>query len=210
MLLKRGNSDGVHNHLRRSGMRYSYFVLFGIISLGVVGVGHPQANQANFAFKKKAFPQASVVKKIFKKAVCGFRNPRQRFVTSKDGKEVCDRTTGNIWEQNLDSMNRINRSQAEAKEFCANLNKGHNSKYELPSIQQLVSVLDYGVNDPALTPGVFDNFALNVFWSASPFVGPGDSGWALQLNRGQAFTARTNTKNFVWCVRRDQDAHADW
>jgi hypothetical protein len=130
--------------------------LIGLLSIvfacGTVGLVAPLASEAKLK-KKPAFSQAPLVKKIFKKTVCGFRNPQDRFVTSKDGTEVCDRTTGDIWEQNPDSNNRGILSQPEAIEFCATLDKGHGKAYELPSIQQLVSVLDYTEYSPALTPG---------------------------------------------------------
>ena len=66
-------------------------------------------------------------------------------------------------------------TQPNAIAFCEALGKekGHGQVYELPSIQQLVSVLDYGKNNPAVDLAVFDNVISSLYWSASPFAGGG-------------------------------------
>jgi len=190
--------------------------LIGFLSVvfvcGTVGLLTPTASQA------EAFWQAPLVKKWFQKTVCGFRNPDDRFVISGD--KVCDRTTGDIWEQDPDSYDmttnpdgRIPRKFDEAVDFCKKLGKekGHGQKYELPSIQQLVSVLDYMKFDPTLTPGVFSNVQSAVYWSVSsraPFIPT----FALVVNVRDGFgtSSRRTNPHFVWCVHRGKDAHADW
>jgi hypothetical protein len=144
-----------------------------------------------------------VIKKFFSKTVCGHKNPKVRFVTAKDGTEVCDRTTGNIWEQNPDSAHQGTMTQPDAIAFCANLDKGDGKVYELPSIQQLVSVWDYRHFNPFLTPGVFTGVLPALYWSATGGAG-GNSGW---LNNGSVDVSDTATPHFVWCKRRDKAAH---
>ena len=115
--------------------------LFSVVFVcGTVGLLTPIDSQAGFFKKKKAFPQAPLVKKLFKKTVCGFRNHKDRFVTSKDGTKVCDRTTGDIWEQDPNTRGPANPTgrpgmkHAEALAFCLALDKGHGQVYELPSV----------------------------------------------------------------------------
>jgi len=185
--------------------------LIGLISvaflLGAVGVVTLSDSQAGFFKKKKAFPQAPLIKKFFEKTVCGFRNRGDRFVTSKDGKYVCDRTTGDIWEQDPDSFNRPAMNHAEALAFCLALDKGHGQKYELPSVQQLVSVLDYTQSNPALTPGVFSNVQSSTYWSATLFALFPTDAWNVFVFNGDVSFNDTATDFFVWCVRRGKDAH---
>ena len=189
-------------------------LFIGLISVmfvcGTVGLVTPTDSQAGFFKKKKSFPQAPLVKKWFEKTVCGFRNPKARFVTSKDGKYVCDRTTGDIWEQDPDSNNRGPMTQEEAVAFCADLNKGYGQKYELPSIQQLVSVLDYTQISPALTPDVFSNVLSFGYWSATLVKDASSVAWFVVVDSGRVQGEDVGGFFLVWCVRRDKDAHADW
>jgi len=162
--------------------------------------------------EKKAFPQASIINKLHSKLVCGKRDPGARFVTSKDGKEVCDRTTGIIWEQNPMSDNpREPENQADAIAFCENLDKGNGQVYALPTFAQLVSVLDYSRINPALEPGVFDVLTdPGPYWSATPFLGEPDQGWFVTLEEGRWIINSLNDPVWVWCIRSDHAANADW
>ena len=65
-------------------------------------------------------------------------------------------------------------THAEALAFCLALDMGHGQKYELPSIQQLVGVLDYMKFDPTLTPGVFSNVLSSLYWTATTCAGHPD------------------------------------
>jgi len=192
-------------------------LFIGLISVmfvcGAMGLVTPTDSQAGFFKKKKSFPQAPLIKKFFEKTVCGFRNPKDRFVTSKDGKEVCDRTTGDVWEQDPESLaGRDPMTQPNAIAFCENLGKekGHGQVYELPSIQQLVSVLDYGEIDPAVDLNVFSNVISNIYWSATLVKDAPSVAWRVIVDAGRVAGDDVGGFALVWCVRRGKDAHADW
>ena len=185
---------------------------------GSLGLFTPTASHA-VSTKKDSFPLNAKINKLFKQAVCGKRNPGERFVTSWDGTEVCDRNTGEIWEQNPNSksneniVGRVRMSQTNAREFCENLgqSKKHGGVYELPSIQQLVAVLDYGKTTPPIVDDAFSNVVPNFYWSATPFAAPGGAAWVVDLIfHGFIFFSTPEIEMFVWCVRRDKDVHGDW
>lgn len=196
-------------------MRISQHSLIGLIMVvfvcGTVGLVVSPPSQAAF-LEKKSFSQAGPIKKFFKKTVCGFENPGARFVTSKDGTEVCDRTTGYVWEQNPDSINRGTMTHANAIAFCANLDKGQGQVYELPSLQQLVGMLDYTHIDPALTPGVYSNVHAGTYWSATGLAEAPMSAWYVSVFNGDVDYLNTGPtfRRMVWCVSRDKDAHLAW
>jgi hypothetical protein len=102
----------------------------------------------------------------------------------------------------------------DAKKFCADLGKKkhHGQHYELPTIQQLASVLDYTQIQPALTLGVFSNVLPPPFyWSATPPVGgEGEFAFVVDISLGFVTGSKTDLEHGVWCVRRDKNAHADW
>ena len=203
-------------------MRIATRFLIGLISVvfvaGAMGLVTPVDSEAKFIMKT-SFPQAPLVKKWFQKTVCGFRNPGQRFVTSKDGKYVCDRTTGDVWEQNPNSFHptthpdgRMPMNWEDAKQFCADLGKtkGHGQVYELPSVQQLQDVLDYTRINPALTPGVFSNMQSAGYWSATLRAESPRDVWRVSAFGGTVGYDRKANPRLVWCVRGGKEAHADW
>ena len=87
-------------------MNRLYFLLSltsAFIVCGAVGLGSPTITFAELGKKKNNndFSKAPIIQKLFFLTVCGKKNPGERYVTSKDGKRVCDRTSGNVWEQDL-------------------------------------------------------------------------------------------------------------
>ena len=196
------------------------FLMIGLVSVGILvmtmspGISAERHKDRYKERKEKqAFPQTAIINKLYTKTVCGRRDPGARFVTSKNGKEVCDRATGEIWEQNpMSEAGRGPMTQADAIAFCESLDKGHGPLYELPSIQQLGSVLDYTIAPPGpvVDTAVFTNVLSSIYWSRTPFAGPGGDGWGVLVGSGVVDFLSTGVPTFVWCVRRDHDAHADW
>ena len=160
--------------------------------------------------EKKDFSKAPVIQKLFFLTVCGHGDPFSRYVTSKDGKRVCDRTTGNVWEQNLQSSTRDPMTLAEAEEFCALLDHGHGTQYALPTVQQLFSVLDFSESMPALPEGVFsDAPSLDQFWTSTPYLGLGPQGRNLvvQIAAGPVRPEDGMLDRRVWCVQATKKGH---
>ena len=187
-------------------------LLIGLMSvvLMAVTVGLWPATAANEDTRKRErvdriLRRQETLKKLF----CGGGARGERFVTFQEGKEVCDTTTGYVWEQNPDSFNpttnrdgRPAMNYQKAVAFCAALDKGHGPVYELPSIQQLLSVLDYTENAPVVTPGVFSNVQLATYWSATLFADNPTGAWAVRVITGFVDVSTLSPRLFVWCVRR--------
>ena len=178
-----------------------------LVSPGVAAEGDKKEQTKN------AFPQAGIINTLHAKLVCGKKDPGQRFVIS--GKEVCDRTTGEIWEQNPNSLRQDNpdgrspMTQTAAIAFCANLDKGYGQVYELPSVQQLQDLLDYREMNPTLTPGVFENVSA-LYWSASLTAENVALAWGVDFFDGILRISPTTDEFFVWCVRRGKNSHGAW
>lgn len=87
--------------------------------------------------------------------------------------------------------------------FCTGLDNCNGQNYELPTVQQLVSVLDYTERNPAVTPGVFSNVASSTYWSATELAGSTSIAWALAfggISKGVAISRG-------WCVSDGKDAY---
>ncbi len=92
---------------------------------------------------------------------CGAATAGIRFVVSTDGTEVCDNTTGLIWEQMPDS---VLRQWQDAIKFCPTLG----TDYRLPEVKELISLVDFGQSNPALPLGHPFSNVQTIYWSATP------------------------------------------
>ncbi len=125
---------------------------------------------------------------------CGAATAGIRFVVSTDGTEVCDNTTGLIWEQMPDS---VLRQWQDAIKFCPTLGTG----YRLPEVKELISLVDFGQSDPALPADHPFSNVLSIYWSATPAAGfPLDACSVVCSNGARNQSFKTNPHN-VWCVR---------
>ena len=130
---------------------------------------------------------------------CGAGTVAQRFVVA--GTEVCDNSTGLVWQQNPDNSEL---NQPDALAHCPTL--GDN--YRLPFVKELISLLDYseGSNDldPALPDGhPFTNVELAVYWSATTSVSliGNPAAWDVTFTNGFVGSDDMVDENLVWCVR---------
>ena len=117
-----------------------------------------------------------------------------RFVTYNSASEVCDKTTGLFWQQRPDS---VNLNPAAALAHCPTVGAGK----RLPTIQELVSVLDYSEGNPTVTPGIFTNVGNTNYWSSTPKVFIPGNFWAVELPGGDMFHIDSSPTFRVWCVR---------
>ena len=125
---------------------------------------------------------------------CGAATAGIRFVVSTDGTEVCDNTTGFIWEQMPDS---VPRQWQDAIDFCPTLGIG----YRLPEVEELISLLDFSQFNPALSLGHPFSNVQSIYWSATPAAGfPLDACSVVFSNGAMNQSFKTNPHN-VWCVR---------
>ncbi len=125
---------------------------------------------------------------------CGAATAGIRFVVSTDGTEVCDNTTGLIWEQMPDS---VLRQWQDAIDFCPTLGTG----YRLPEVKELIGLVDFGQSDPALPADHPFSNVLSIYWSATPAADlPLDACSVVFSNGAMNQSFKTNTHN-VWCAR---------
>lgn len=125
---------------------------------------------------------------------CGAATAGIRFVVSTDGTEVCDNTTGLIWEQMPDS---VLRQWQAAIDFCPTLGTG----YRLPEVKELISLVDFGQSNPALSLGHPFSNVQTIYWSATPAADlPLDACSVVFSNGAMNQSFKTNTHN-VWCAR---------
>jgi hypothetical protein len=116
-----------------------------------------------------------------------------------DSEVVHDLVTGLFWEQQSVGGGT---GFIDASDHCDDLNLlqlGGFTDWRLPHLRELVSLLDYGLNNPSMAP----QFALegNFFWSAD--FKQGDNYWGVNYSSGSAVWWGDPTGADGRCVRGD-------
>jgi len=128
----------------------------------------------------------------------------KRFVLVFDGAAVLDKETGLVWEQ---SPSTSSFNWWEAQYQCFTSTVGGRAGWHLPTIQELMSLVDNTQNNPALPAGhSFSNVQMLVYWVGTALAS--DSSFAYLVYMPAGIVAH-NTKlasgfQGAWCVRGGQ------
>lgn len=132
---------------------------------------------------------------------CGIAWPRPRY--ELNGNTVRDRLTGLAWRAVADLTGAVSWSEALAA--IAALNRdGALSRWRLPNINELESLVDGATHAPALPTGHSFSHVRAVYWSSTTSLYEPDWAWALYLDKGAVGVGQKDQARFyVWPV-------ADW
>jgi hypothetical protein len=110
-----------------------------------------------------------------------------------------DSATGLAWQRTVPATTY---AWADANAFCVANRLGGFSDWRLPSVVELVTIVDYGATDPSINSVAFPSTPSDYFWTSTPFLGFGSRQWAVRFIRGEALDSLTTTLSQVRCVRR--------
>ena len=104
-----------------------------------------------------------------------------------------------MWQQADDGTHR---TWQEACDYCDNLNHANHSDWRIPDRRELVSIVDYGRNTPAINP-IFDCGRLPCYWSGSISTITSGFVWTVGFMNGVVDDHSENCYNdfYVRCVR---------
>ena len=127
------------------------------------------------------------------------------------GAAVLDRETGLVWEQSPSTTPLqwggtgvlFNRS---AQYHCNDLNAGSRTGWRLPTIQELLSLVDRSVSLPGPTLPSGNPFSVqsSSYWSASTLAQITSNAWFVHLINGSVDNINKSLTNHAWCVRGGQ------
>jgi hypothetical protein len=126
---------------------------------------------------------------------------------SKLGDEmVGDSATGLVWAQK--SLGEMN--WAKAKDACANLRVGGHSDWRLPTIRELLTLVDYERHDPCIDTDFFECKS-TYYWTSTPaHSNPADSAWIVYFGNGGALWDDQDNGYRVRAVRASQGNSDFW
>jgi hypothetical protein len=119
-----------------------------------------------------------------------------------DGDVVLDRTTGLEWSRENVPGGRMN--WAAAKEACATLTVGGHSDWRLPTIRELLTLVDYERHEPAIDTDAF-KCESSYYWTSTPaHSSPGVYAWVVDFGGGSADWGGQDGDFCVRAVRASQ------
>ena len=126
---------------------------------------------------------------------------------------VTDNLTGLIWLRNAGCMG--SREWSDAISTCNTLSHGDCSNtlldssspgdWRLPNVNELASLIDRSIYNPALSPGYpFDNVQSNYYWSSTSYAYV-QYAWGVNFHSGSvSYPDKSDDISYVWCVRGGQ------
>ena len=109
-------------------------------------------------------------------------------------KNYYDKTTKLTWNtKEFEPM-----TWTEAIKFADYFKKG---KWRLPTIQELLTLVDYTRSEPAIDTTIFTNVNSSYYWSASSYAYNSDDAWYVNFSDGYSSNNYKNYGKYVRLVR---------
>ena len=121
----------------------------------------------------------------------------ESYTDNEDG-TVTDNITGLMWQQAVPTGTY---TWAQAVAYCPTLTLAAYSDWRLPSVIELVSIVDYGQYNPSIDPTYFPSTPASDFWSSSPLAGWSSGAWLVNFNYGYSGLIVVSNTFHVRCVR---------
>ena len=113
---------------------------------------------------------------------------------------VKDPKTGLLWED-TPHVKEVKITHPKALLYCRSLTLGGHTDWRLPTIKELLSIVDYTRVSPA-TFKAFDYIEEESFyWSSTPLADADDEFWGVNFKRGESSRAAEYYDRYVRCVR---------
>jgi hypothetical protein len=124
----------------------------------------------------------------------------KRFELVENGHAVFDKTTGLVWERRPELSVH---SWDDCFEFCRNKEINGKRGWQMPTIKELLTLIDYSQFKPALPAGhPFENVRAGFYWSATELMRAPQFAWNVLISGGAINAFFKEDEFFVWALRR--------
>ena len=123
---------------------------------------------------------------------------------------VYDVVTQLVWQQTLSTATYTwssTNATGSAQAYCASQNGlalgGFNTGWRLPTVNELLSIVDFSTSSSAIDLNTFPTTPGNHFWTATPYVFNNNTSaaWVVYFVDGNSDFNAVGTPNSVRCVR---------
>jgi hypothetical protein len=125
----------------------------------------------------------------------GAPNP-ENYTNNRDG-TITDNITELMWQQ---SGPAGLYTWSDSVAYCPTLTLAGHNDWRLPSVIELMSIVDIEKSDPAINSIYFPSTP-GGFWSATPAAGSPSQAWYVDFNYGEPCAIHVANTNSVLCVR---------
>lgn len=127
----------------------------------------------------------------------------ERFQLVLNGEGVLDKETGLVWERSPNNTTPMKWNEAIV--YCYEKSIGNRRGWRLPTVEELLSLIDPTQSGPALSSGhPFNNVISHDYWSATTVANAPEHAWHVGFNDGHLDRDVKEQSIFVWCVRGGQ------
>ncbi len=104
-----------------------------------------------------------------------------------------------LWEDTMHvELTKVNYTQA--KNYCEELKIEEIDNWRLPTLQDLLTIIDYKRYKPAILKE-FNHFVTDtLYWSSTPYARSADEYWGVSFKDGSTSNASMNYDRYVRCV----------
>jgi hypothetical protein len=112
---------------------------------------------------------------------------------------VKDPRTGLLWEDTPHTTTKITHPKAQA--YCRDLKLGGYDDWRLPTVKELLSIVDYTRYKPALPTAFAYVEEEGFYWSSTVYADDSDEYWGVNFKDGASSEAAEYYDRYVRCVR---------
>lgn len=113
---------------------------------------------------------------------------------------IKDTSTGLLWED-TPHVRETKITHPRAKMYCSELKLGGFQDWRLPTIRELLSIVDYRRTSPALLKAFNYVEDESFYWSKTVVADESDAFWGVNFKRGASSKASEYYERYVRCVR---------
>ncbi len=116
---------------------------------------------------------------------------------------IRDTSTGLMWED-TPHVRETKITQPRAKEYCSELRLGGFEDWRLPTIHELLTIVDYRRISPAILKAFSYVEDESFYWTKTHVADEDDAFWGVNFKRGASSKASEYYDRYVRCVRDDK------
>jgi len=111
-----------------------------------------------------------------------------------------ENNTSLVWEDSLHNTEE-KMTHIEANEYCNTLRLGDFKDWRLPTLSELLTIVDFNSYKPAIFKGFKHTDDDTLYWSSTPYSGSEGDFWGVNFKDGSTDNASSIYDRHVRCVR---------